>query len=346
MGRKARISVVAIVVFAVVGALFIYWWDTTYKQTIADGVSIGGIDVSGLEPEAARSQVRSNLIAPINKKIVVRHDGNSYKLNPEKLKIRADVRGMVDRALAVSQDGGILGRTWRRVSGGSIAEAIPSRIAYSKDSVGEFVSSIAGDLDREASNATVNPSGTSLVPVKASSGLRVEQEKLTKAVEKALDDPSDRRIDAPVEKVEPEVTTADLADKYPTYIVVDRAGFRLELFKNLELAKTYTVALGASGYDTPAGLYSIESKQVNPTWYVPDAEWAGNLAGTTVPPGPDNPLKARWMGIYNGAGIHGTSDVGSLGSAASHGCVRMDIPDVIDLYNRVGVGTPIYISPV
>ena len=83
---------------------------------------------------------------------------------------------------------------------------------------------------------------------------------------------------------------------------------------------------------------------MDPTWNVPDSAWAGSLAGQSIPPGPDNPLKARWMGIYNGAGIHGTSDVASLGSAASHGCVRMDVPDVIDLYDRVDVGTPVYIS--
>ena len=77
---------------------------------------------------------------------------------------------------------------------------------------------------------------------------------------------------------------------------------------------------------------------------MPDSDWAGSLAGQTIPPGPDNPLKARWMGIYNGAGIHGTDDTGSLGSAASHGCVRMSVPDVIDLYDRVDVGTPIYIG--
>ena len=50
------------------------------------------------------------------------------------------------------------------------------------------------------------------------------------------------------------------------------------------------------------------------------------------------------MGIYAGAGIHGTDDVGSLGTAASHGCVRMSVPDVIELYDQVDVGTPIYIG--
>ena len=80
-------------------------------------------------------------------------------------------------------------------------------------------------------------------------------------------------------------------------------------------------------------------------WSVPNKPWAGALAGKVIPGGtPDNPLKARWMGIYNGAGIHGTDQVGSLGSAASHGCVRMAIPDVIELYDQVEVASPVYIA--
>jgi lipoprotein-anchoring transpeptidase ErfK/SrfK len=55
----------------------------------------------------------------------------------------------------------------------------------------------------------------------------------------------------------------------------------------------------------------------------------------TIPPGPQDPLKARWMGFNGGAGIHGTDDIGSLGSAASHGCIRMAIPDVVALYRSM-----------
>ncbi len=147
-----------------------------------------------------------------------------------------------------------------------------------------------------------------------------------------------------MERTKPEVTRAELAKAYPTYITIDRAAFTLRLFKNLKLVKSYPIAVGQVGLETPAGLYHIQDKQVNPYWHVPNSSWAGSLAGTTVPPGPSNPLQARWMGIFNGAGIHGTTDIGSLGSAASHGCVRMSIPDVIDLYDRVEVGTPIYVQ--
>jgi lipoprotein-anchoring transpeptidase ErfK/SrfK len=84
---------------------------------------------------------------------------------------------------------------------------------------------------------------------------------------------------------------------------------------------------------------------VNAAWTVPNSPWAGDQAGQVIPGGsPENPLKARWMGIFAGAGIHGTDQTGSLGSAASHGCVRMAIPDVIELYDQVPVKTPIYIG--
>ena len=149
----------------------------------------------------------------------------------------------------------------------------------------------------------------------------------------------------PSERTRPKVTRSQLAGKYPTLLVVERSSFKLKLYQRLKLQKAYTVAIGADGFSTPAGLYRIQNKAVNAAWNVPNKPWAGSLAGTTVPGGsPQNPLKARWMGIFNGAGIHGTDQVGSLGTRASHGCVRMAIPDVIDLYPKVRVQTPIYIG--
>ena len=155
---------------------------------------------------------------------------------------------------------------------------------------------------------------------------------------------ADGVVEVPTKVLKPKVTTADLRAKYPFFITVSRSRFELRLYKRLELAKTYAVSIGQVGYDTPTGLYRIKTKAGAPAWYVPNEPWAGELAGKIIPPGPDNPIKARWMGIYDGAGIHGTDDVGSIGQAASHGCIRMKIPDVIELYNRVPVRTPVFIG--
>jgi lipoprotein-anchoring transpeptidase ErfK/SrfK len=79
---------------------------------------------------------------------------------------------------------------------------------------------------------------------------------------------------------------------------------------------------------------------------MPNSSWVAPAdRGKVIPGGsPENPLKARWLGIYAGAGIHGTDATYSLGTAASHGCIRMAIPDVIDLYDQVPVSTPVYIA--
>ena len=103
------------------------------------------------------------------------------------------------------------------------------------------------------------------------------------------------------------------------------------------------------GLETPAGLYHIQNKAVNPAWTMPNSDWVApraTAARSCRAARPANPLKARWLGIFNGAGIHGIdpSEYGTIGHAASHGCVRMRIPDVIDLYPRVPVGAPIYIA--
>ena len=128
--------------------------------------------------------------------------------------------------------------------------------------------------------------------------------------------------------------------------MIDRKAFTLRFFSHLKPARTYPIAVGRQGLETPAGLYDVQWKQTNPSWYVPNSAWAGKLAGKVIPPGPDDPIKARWMAFNGGAGIHGIdpSEYSSIGHDASHGCVRMRIPDVIDLYDRSPVGTPVFVA--
>jgi lipoprotein-anchoring transpeptidase ErfK/SrfK len=168
---------------------------------------------------------------------------------------------------------------------------------------------------------------------------------MTAAINHAARSPGrDQAIPAVVKTTKPEVNKKDLAQAYPRYIYIDRGSFTLRFYHHLRLKKTYPIAVGQQGLETPAGLYHALDKQIDPSWHVPNSAWAGSLAGQVIPPGPADPLKARWIGIFDGAGIHGTDELSSLGSAASHGCVRMSIPDVEDLYDRVDVGDPIYIQ--
>ena len=109
--------------------------------------------------------------------------------------------------------------------------------------------------------------------------------------------------------------------------------------------RTYGVAVGQPGYPTPNGRFAIQSKQIDPVWSVPNSPWAGELEGSTVGGGSAaNPLKARWLGVAGSVGIHGTGQDWSIGTRASHGCIRMHVADVKLLYRRVKVGTPVLIG--
>jgi lipoprotein-anchoring transpeptidase ErfK/SrfK len=220
-------------------------------------------------------------------------------------------------------------------------------VTYSHKAVAHFVARVGRKLDRAPQNASVKFSGTTVGKVQGRVGREVDTQALEGAVERALANPQAKRhIRASVETVRPKITTRALAKRYPVVLTIDRATFRLRLWKNLKLHKTYEIAVGMAGLETPAGLYHIQNKAVNPAWHVPNSPWAGSLAGQVIPPGPADPIKARWLGIFDGAGIHGIdpSEYGSIGTAGSHGCVRMRIPDVIELYPQVPVGTPVYIA--
>jgi lipoprotein-anchoring transpeptidase ErfK/SrfK len=180
-------------------------------------------------------------------------------------------------------------------------------------------------------------------------GLKVDASTLHQKIKAALGSPvGERRFSAKTIHVTPKITSGKLADQYGTALIVNRSAFTLTLYKKLRKVQSWSVAIGAVGLDTPAGLYHIQNKAVDPAWTKPFSDWVPKeQQGKVVPGGTAaNPLKARWLGIFNGAGIHGVdpSEYGSIGHAASHGCVRMRIPDVEALYPQVPVGAPIYIA--
>jgi lipoprotein-anchoring transpeptidase ErfK/SrfK len=169
---------------------------------------------------------------------------------------------------------------------------------------------------------------------------------LTKRLLAALSEPNARRtLKATTVPVKPEITEEQLWDRHPTVVTVSHARRTATVFERGDVVKRYHVAVGDPKYPTPNGSFVVQTMQKNPTWNVPDSDWAGDLAGKTIPGGdPKNPLVARWIGFNGSVGFHGTKDLASLGRAASHGCVRMNPNDVKDLYKRVGIGTTVLVG--
>ena len=342
--RKAYIIPLAIVLLLVAGAVGVYAYDSSRARTIAEGVNVAGVDVGGLTVERARAKIADQVAKPFERPIAVRAGGERFELTAKEAGVEANVRGMARDALTASRGGNLMTRTWRDLTGAEEAARLPAKVTYKRESVDDLVAEVEQAVNVPAQDAQVTPSGAGLETVPGEAGVNLRSEVLREAVVRKMEHPAqDRTVAARMQRVAPEVTQDELVEEYPTYLTVDRGSYELRYYENLKLQETYSIAVGTTGFETPAGQYEIQNKAVDPAWNVP--EWGGSLAGQTIPGGSaENPLKARWLGIYDGAGIHGTDDVASLGTSASHGCVRMAIPDVIELYDRVPVGTPIYIE--
>jgi lipoprotein-anchoring transpeptidase ErfK/SrfK len=346
MSRRLIAVLALTVTVLLVGAGSLYAYDKEVRTRIADGVTVNGIDVGDLTPAQARTKLQASLLDPLSRPVSVRYKGRRFTLTPAQANVAVDLDGSVDRAMQASTNGNLFTRTWREVRGTELDARVEAKINYSEEAVRNLVARVERKLEIEVRDASLDLENGEVEPTPSRDGLDVRAAALRKSIRAELVDMGSTRIArVKTRVVEPKVTTEDLAKKYPAVIIVNRGSFQLSFYKDLKLHKTYGIAVGQVGLETPAGLYNVQNKAIDPAWHVPNSDWAGDLAGTVIPGGvPENPLKARWMGIYNGAGIHGTSASGSIGTAASHGCIRMLIPDVIELYDQVPVGAPVYIA--
>jgi lipoprotein-anchoring transpeptidase ErfK/SrfK len=349
MRSKQFIGVAAALAVLCVLAGAVYAYDHGRRDKIAKGISVGGVDIGGLTKAAAERKLEARYLAALHEPIVVHHATKTWTLGPREARTSADIGAMVDAALARSRDGNMFTRTFRGLTGGTVDTNLTPKVTYSRTAVVRLLDRIRRSVDRDAIDARLNFQGASFSEAAGRDGLAVDASGLHKQIDAALISPTaDRTFVARTHHTTPNVTTKELVREYSTLLIIDRANFQLRLYKQLKPVKTYDIAVGMVGLETPAGIYHIQNKAVNPAWTMPNSSWVAPAdRGKVVPGGtPENPLKARWLGIFNGAGIHGIdpSEYGTIGHAASHGCVRMRIADVIDLYPRVPVGAPIYIA--
>jgi lipoprotein-anchoring transpeptidase ErfK/SrfK len=345
--RYRTVVLIAVLIVALLAAAGgVYAYDRGKDGTIAKGISVNGVAVGGMSASAARTKLRAALLEPLNRPVRARYEGRVFKLTPRQAAIGVDIDGSVRRALERSREGSLFTRAWREVRGAPLRDDLAAKISFSRPAVKRLVERVQGTLDRDPVDATLDLEHGDTTPTQSHDGLAVRARRLQRDIERELLDSGGRRVvHVRTDVVKPKVSTEQIADKYPAVLVINRSAFQLTLYKRLKAVKTYSIAVGRIGLETPAGLYHIQNKAVNPAWTMPDSDWvAPKDRGKIIPGGtPENPLKARWLGIFAGAGIHGTDELSSIGSAASHGCVRMRIPDVIELYPQVPKFTPIRI---
>ncbi len=299
-------------------------------ERIAPGVTAGGIDVSNLTVLEAAQKLKAEAAPALTARpVLLGVAGKPWRLTAEQAKLKVNGTKTAQAALLLAAPG-----------------EVPLVVQHSEKAVGEFVDGIARKVRRAPRNATLRITLRRMVVRRAKEGRGLDTGTARKLVNAALADPAaDRTLHQRLSRLRAPINANDVRRRNRTVVTIDKSNFKLRLFKNLKFARSYGVAVGLPAYPTPSGRFSITSKQVNPTWSVPNSPWAGELQGSTVAGGSAaNPLKARWMGIANGIGIHGTGEGYSIGKRASHGCIRMHVPDVIALFKRVPVGTQVLIA--
>jgi lipoprotein-anchoring transpeptidase ErfK/SrfK len=312
--RRLLISVLVIAALAPVLS-----GDAAPPALIAQGVTLAGVPVGGMSNEQAQAALGPAFAQPVR----LVYGDRRWRLVPARFGARVTIaRGV---AGALQAPAGVAVELVPTIDVGEVrrfVRALDKRVSYP-----------ATDAELKGLNG-LRPVFTPEVP-----GVQVLRQLTVRRIVRALQSPQIRRIRVAAKVIEPQRTVA----KFGPVIVIRRGSNELRYYIGAKLMRKFGVATGQAVYPTPTGTFSIVDMQLNPWWRPPDSAWAKGL--DPIPPGPGNPLGTRWMGLSApGVGIHGTPDDASIGYSASHGCIRMHIPDAEWLFHHVKLGTPVVIT--
>jgi hypothetical protein len=307
---------------AALAALVVAAPASAQDPVVAAGVTVAGVDLSGMTAAQATAALRA------------------FAAEPLTLRLKAQTMGVPASTL------GGKARVARAVIAALAAPAgtaLRLQVAVTDWRLTAWIRKRANRFDRAAVSTRARLVGVvpRLTPARPGRVLvrRHARVRLLSAMRKHRRD----TVILPVNTIRPAVT----AGRFGPAVVIRRGSKRLTLFRGsgpgpMRAVASFPIATGMAAYPTPLGSFRIVTKQRNPWWYPPSAGWAAGAR--PIPPGPGNPLGTRWMGLNVGAvGIHGTPDAASIGYSASHGCIRMRIPNAEWLFERVRIGTPVYI---
>lgn len=339
--HRVAIAVVAIVFFLVPAAFAsgAYVYERSSGDRILPGVRVGGIDVGGMTRSEALRAVRSEADPLLDRQVRIlvreREWGGSF----EQLGVRADVGEAVDGAFDISGSLSWMARAYHRLTDNPIDRSITLGYRYRSQPVRSLLEQAAAELHRPARDAAVRLEGGELVYQRARKGRALDVAAGVRTVMAALRSWR-QEVWLGLEPVVPEVTEEELGKT----ITIDLSTNTLRLLERFDVIRTYDVGTAMRGYSTPSGTWEVINKQENPTWYNPDPDGWGADLPLTIPGGPSNPLGTRALYLdASGIRIHGTPDTDSVGFYVSHGCIRMRMREVEELYPLVPIGTAVLV---
>ncbi|NTW28438.1 MAG: L,D-transpeptidase family protein [Coriobacteriia bacterium] len=311
--------------------------DFQSRETVPNGVVVAERSLAGMNAAQARSTIATAVSTPLLAEVSVDASGQALTFDPEPA-VSIDVDKMLAQAYSSRSSAPFLGRLQHDLLGSSLSVNVTTEFSIDESAVKSWVADVASKVDTQPVDATREIVGYELVAQPSSPGVTVDQTATTAAIVKALTSET-KKVPLSVKLTPAAVTELSFGKT----IVVSLSERRVRLYDGATLIRTYPCAVGMSGYSTPVGDWKVVDRQYMPTWGNPGSDWAKDMPAT-IPPGPGNPLGTRALALSAPYILfHGTSDTGSIGTAASHGCMRMYQQDIEEMYELVPVGTPVYI---
>ena len=301
------------------------------------GTTIAGTDVGGMTHDEALKSVRGALSEELDRTIVVKWRGQPWKTKARNLGAKTNAKDII-RGVAASQQG-LSWQDWARLRwfGERADESAVVDVTYRRGAARRFVKSIADEVNLEPTDSDLTVEGNSIAVSASALGYKADRADAVDAVMRSVEGDAEP-VRLGVKTLKPAVTESD----YSQVLLLDQSDHRLMLFLDGEMTREWVVATGTGDFPTPLGRYHIELKRYMPTWVNPSPDGWGKDMPESIPPGPKNPLGVRALNWTAPAiRFHGTQAVDSLGTDASHGCVRMHNDDVSELYDLVDVGAVI-----
>ena len=331
---RARVIVLVGLIVLVLAAA--YGYDRMSATHYFPGTRIGGQLIGSRSVAEAEAILHQRFVVPLNRPVVVTGPALREEATPWDMGFRVDVKEVAREVLAQQRRTPFVERVWRRAAG--IAGDAPLRLNFDRAAVERFASAFVQKVNRYPIDAQLKLNGDALTIVPDQVGRQLSQSEAVNAIEKSLARGASG-ITLPVHLIPASIQ----ANAFSKVLVVSTTQNTLKLYSQGKLAKQFDVATGTGGYPTPLGTFKIVDKQEFPTWYNPHDPWSVAMP-ETIGPGPNNPLGTRAMALSaDGILIHGTPEDSSIGTNASHGCIRMHMSDAEALFNMVDDGTPVLI---
>ena len=344
----SRVFIVLLATLLLFASASLAWgvvFDFQSRGLVPTGVSVAGQDLGGMTEQQARAVIEDSVSSPMLSPVTITGDNKTWTLNPQGI-VNVDTDSMVAAAYSPRRTATLVARLNSQLAG----EPLPTSVkpVYSVDStaIATWVAQAAVQVDRKPVNATRKLVKYAFQVTTSTPGATVDQVGAVARISQTLSadaalSTASRDVTLPIITTAPKVVESS----FKKAIIVSLSQCKIRLYDGAKLVKTYPCAPGRPAYPTPTGDFVVDTKLANAPWINPGTDWAKSMP-PMIPAGPSNPMGVRKIGInYGGVFMHGipASEYSSIGTHASHGCMRMMPNDVMDLFGRVKVGMPVYI---